>query len=92
MKDRTKSCKTCAFFTPSRPGARDGACRAHAPLPILVGMAQQPSMSGLIGGANGPAMATPVVQGYFPPVHESVWCGDWRTSTGAAMEIEETAA
>jgi hypothetical protein len=55
-------------------------------------MAQQPSMSGLIGGANGPAMATPVVQGYFPPVHESVWCGDWRTSTGAAMEIEETAA
>lgn len=90
---RDNTCKTCSAYLPSRPNARDGQCRARSPLPVLVGMAQQPSVGAILGGMNG-GHAVPVVQGYFPPVHEDIWCRDWRLSTAIEGSVQpaETAA
>lgn len=88
------SCKTCACFFRTRPNARDGQCRARSPVPIVIGVAATPALPGLVGGKNG--MPQPIVNGFFPPVNENIWCMDWQpladeTVSEAAAQSGETA-
>jgi hypothetical protein len=51
----------------------NGACRAHPPFAILLGVQQAPSV--LMGGKT---MASPVINGYYPPVSPKNWCREWQ--------------
>lgn len=69
------SCGNCRFFVPqaktkSRTTQQEieiGGCRAHAPTPIVVGMQQHPITQQM----------QPLIDGYFPPTNEELWCGDY---------------
>ncbi len=86
---RQETCRTCAAYVASRPNARDGMCRARSPVPVMVGMAQQPAIAGLM---NAHQQAIPVVQGYFPPVHEDIWCMEWQPQASVAEIVQDGAA
>lgn len=73
------SCKTCACFFRRHAGAREGECRRKSPTPVLIGMAHPPQLGGGIIGMKNGAMSQPqpVINGYFPPTSESIWCMEW---------------
>jgi hypothetical protein len=72
------SCKSCACFFRNHAGARTGQCRARSPVPIMIGVSQMPSLPSIIGAKNGAGNPQPVINGFFPPVDETVWCMDWQ--------------
>jgi hypothetical protein len=60
----------------------------------MIGMQQPPRIPGL----NGHAVAQPVINGFFPPVNDTIWCGDWtpaerieQPETGEDLTPEATA-
>jgi hypothetical protein len=51
-----------------------------------------------VPGLNGHTVANPIVNGFFPPVNDNVWCGDWHQAerleqpeTGEDLTPEATA-
>lgn len=83
----TKACKTCAAFSRMAPGSVNGMCRARSPVPVLLGMQQLPPVSGLVRGMNGHQAAQPIVQAFFPPVHEDCWCMEWSEAEPERAEL-----
>ena len=61
------TCKTCGAFNALNRSI--GECRSRSPMPILLGHVQPPS---------GMGQSQPIVQGFFPPVRDDIWCGEWR--------------
>jgi hypothetical protein len=90
-----KTCKSCAAYCVAAANARQGSCRRHAPQAIMVGVQEQHPLAalGTPGRAmfNGHKTATPIVQGFFPPVGENCWCLDWRESQALieAVAVDE---
>jgi hypothetical protein len=63
-------------------------CRANPPVPVFLGMSQQP-MHAFPNGLAAMRAQTPVVQAYFPPVTADCWCCSWR-ATITVEAISET--
>ena len=61
-------CRTCRFWfkhpnaAPARP---IGQCRRHGPVPIMIGLGQDPL-----------GQQQPVINGFFPETRPDIWCGD----------------
>lgn len=68
-----KCCRTCEAYRPSHPKSKTGYCRRKSPTPMLIGIQQTPTIPGL----NGARPAKPIVQGFFPPVDETISCLEW---------------
>jgi hypothetical protein len=83
------SCKTCACFFRSHSGAREGQCRRKSPVPVLLGVAHAPQLPGIIGMKNGANQPQPVINGFFPPVAEHIWCMEWLPIDATPEEIDE---
>jgi hypothetical protein len=63
----TAGCGNCAFFVRlAEPHQANGNCRRHAPTALIIDMKQ-----------NLQQQNVPIINGYFTPVHETVWCGEW---------------
>ena len=67
------SCASCAAFFRFGPDAKAGACRAHAPVPMITGMIQ-PQLQG--------QRPRPLIDSFWPSVGESDWCGEHRPGAG----------
>lgn len=65
-------CATCNAALSVGPNTF--ACRANPPVPLMVGVEQNP-----ITGAQ-----KPVVQSYFPPMQGTGWCRQWQPKKGGA--------
>lgn len=84
------SCKTCACFFRRHAGAREGECRRKSPTPVLIGMAHPLPPGKILGMKNGAmSQPQPVINGYFPPVAETIWCMEYLPVDATAEEIEE---
>lgn len=70
-----EECKTCRFYLVSQPGSAEGVCRERSPMPAVLGF-NQPRLAHVA--------PTPVVQGFFPPVREDIWCGRYQAITTVA--------
>lgn len=62
----TKNCGNCAYFKRVSVGQQGGLCRARPPVPLMVGMAQNPMTK----------EPFPVINTYWPQIPDSEWCGD----------------
>lgn len=60
------SCASCPFYFPFAKNPTIGACRRHAPMPVMVG--QQAALMG--------QPPQPRVTGYFPETNITVICGE----------------
>lgn len=69
-----QQCGNCNAFSsigdPKNPG--HGMCRAHPPIPIMVGVSQQ-----RLAIAGAPQQV-PVVHGYHPMREDNEWCREWQ--------------
>lgn len=57
-------CGNCRFWAGDTPGGEAGVCRRRAPTPLMVGLQQ--TLTG----------QRPAINGYFPPTHRTIWCGE----------------
>lgn len=83
------SCKTCAAFFRRYAGATTGECRARSPVPIMIGISQAAPVP-VIGMKNGGG-GQPVINGFFPPTSENIWCMEWQGLTEDNKTIEHEA-
>jgi hypothetical protein len=63
----TERCGTCNAWMKEQ-----GLCRAHAPVPIMVGMGQQSAL------LRQQQQVEPVIMSYFPSMAEHGWCREWQ--------------
>jgi len=68
-------CGNCNAFSlvgdPNHP--EHGVCRAHPPVPIMVGVQARPGLA-----VAGAPQQMPVVHGYHPTRIASEWCREWQ--------------
>lgn len=65
----------CGNCNAALPVGKDTyACRAQPPVPLMVGVEQNPITQ----------QQKPVVQAYFPPMQSIGWCRQWQPKKGGA--------
>lgn len=68
-------CGNCnAFIQMGGPNGQ-WACAARPPTPLFMGMGQTKTLVG------GRPQQFPIVNGFFPPVSEDIWCREWELKT-----------
>lgn len=67
---QNKCCKTCSAYVANATG-REGQCRASSPTVLFLGMMEIPTLAAAIKRQQ------PIIQGYFAPVREDLWCREW---------------
>jgi hypothetical protein len=83
---RQGTCANCEWYFKENPKVRTGYCRARSPLPIMIGVQQAAQLPGL--RMNGHGQAQPVINGYFPPTSDHIWCGDWQQCVSQVVDLQ----